>query len=131
MNNKISCTIKRKFYDLRVAWGIIAPLFGFINFVLLFYNFTALKDYLPFEYFVPIFIIMSGLIFLYIGKTFRKKQMGTDSDMAYERAPQGAKTSRILLEYQRNLMTHMKMDVPTELNERIEYLRKIEKGELK
>jgi len=131
MNRNSIFRIKRRFYDLRMAWGIIAPLFGFINFLLLFYNFTALKEILPFEIFLPIFIIATGILFLYIGKTFRKKQMGTDMDMAYERAPQGAKTARIMLEYQRDLMVHMSMKVPTELEERIEYMRKIEKGEIK
>lgn len=131
MNKKRIGTIKRRFYDLRMAWGIIAPLFGFINFVLLFYNFTALKEILPFEIFVPIFITSSGLLFLFIGKTFRKKQMGTDMDLAYERAPQGAKTVRIMLEYQRDLMKHMNMLVPVELEERIEYMRKIEQGKIK
>jgi hypothetical protein len=131
MNKKRIGTIKRRFYDLRMAWGIIAPLFGFINFVLLFYNFTALKDIIPFEIFVPIFITGSGLLFLFIGKTFRKKQMGTDMDLAYERAPQGAKTARIMLEYQRDLMKHLNMIVPVELSDRIEYMRKIEQGKIK
>jgi fatty acid desaturase len=114
-----------------MAWAIIAPLFGFINFLLLFYNFTALKEYLPFEIFIPIFIIGSGILFLFIGKMFRKKQMGIDNDLAYERAPQGAKTARIMLEYQRDLMKHLNMPVPDELEERITFMRKIEEGTVK
>lgn len=118
--------IKRRYYDIRQAWSLIAPIFGYANFVLLFYNFTDLKKLIEFNIFIPIFTIGMGILFVFIGRAYRKKQMSTDMDLSYERGSQGARTARIMLEFQRDVMKQLKMTVPQELIDRIEYLHKIE-----
>lgn len=122
--------IKRRYYDLRQAWSLVAPLFAFTNFILIAYNFTGLKDLLPVEYFVIFFTVGTVVIFFLIGKTFRKKQLTTDLNLAYEQAAEAAKTSRIQLETYKLILQKLNSPIPPELENRIEYLRKIEAGNL-
>ena len=122
--------IKRRYYDLRQAWGLVAPLFAFTNFILIAYNFTGLKDLLPVEYFVIFFTSGTVVIFFLIGKIFRKKQLTTDLNLSYEQAGEAAKTSRIQLETYKLILQKLNSSIPNELENRIEYLRKIEAGNL-
>ncbi len=118
--------IKRRYYDLRQGWTILAPLFAYSNFVLIIYNFTELKDFLSQEYFIIFFTIGAGIILLVMGKTFRKKQLSTDLNLAYERSTQYAKTERIQLEVTKKILEKLDEPISQELNDRIEYLQRIE-----
>ncbi len=120
--------IKRRYYDLRQAWGLIAPIFGYINFVLIFYNFSGLKDSVSIEYFAIFFSIGAVVVALLVGNTFRKKQYTTDLNLSYERAGENAKTARIQLETYKIILDQMNITISDDLKNRITYLRKIETG---
>ena len=121
---------KRRYYDLRQGWTILAPLFAYSNFVLIIYNFTDLRESLSQEMFIILFSIGAGIILLLMGKTFRKNQLSVDLSLAYERNKAAAKTLRIHLETSKKILEKMNEPIPEELEERIEYLRKIESGKI-
>lgn len=121
---------KRRYYDLRQGWTVLAPLFAYSNFVLIIYNFTNLKEIVSQEIFVILFSVGAGLILLLMGKTFRKKQLSVDLSLAYERNKAAAKTLRIHLETSKRILEKMNEPVSIELEERIEYLRSIESGKI-
>lgn len=118
--------IKRRYYDIRQAWGLVSPIFAFVNFLLIAYNFTKLRDVISIEYFSVIFSIGVGLCLLIIGRTYRKKQLPTDQNLIYERSTQNATTSRLQLEACKILLEKSNTSVPRELEERIQYLKNIE-----
>lgn len=117
---------KRRYYDIRQAWGLVSPIFAFVNFLLIAYNFTKLKDVISIEYFSIIFTIGIGLGLLVIGRTYRKKQLPTDQNLIYERSTQNATTSRLQLEACKILLEKFNAQVPNELEDRIQYLKNIE-----
>lgn len=86
---------KRRYFDLRNGWGVIAPIFGFSNFIMLAYM-TLIKDAIPIWVFGILFAPIIIIILVIIGNVFRKKQMRTDLDVSYMEASESAKSLRIL-----------------------------------
>ena len=120
--------IKRNFVDMRLAWGLVAPLIALSNFILLFYNFTDLKDKIPFDYFLLGFGVLSVVILIVIGKIFRKNQLSTDINLAYEQSTEHVRTQRIEMEAIKEIANKMQISLPFEFFQRVEYLKKLENG---
>ena len=80
---------------LRNGWTVIAPLFGFSNFLMLSYM-TLIKDAIPIWLFGVFFAPLVIVTLVVIGNIFRKKQMRTDLDSSYMEAAESAKSLRIL-----------------------------------
>jgi len=114
--------LQKSYFDLRLGMPIFFPFLSMSNFLLIAYNFTGLKDVMGFELFAVLLAVTMVLTLVIIGRTFRKVQLATESDLGYERQKQSAKTQRVILE---NLLSSKHND---ELVERIAYLKKIEVG---
>ena len=113
--------LKRRYADLRFGYAQIGIVIGLANFLLLAYNFTNAKNILSFPIFVIITACGFSVVLILIGKLFRNKQMGVDHDLGFENAPLQAKTFRIILE---------QFSYTKEATDFIEYLKRIERGEL-
>lgn len=118
--------IKRRYFDGRIGYTLIAPLFAVNNFVLIAYNFTDLKNIIPFDFFVLFFILSSVVVLVFLGNTFRNKQLSIDVDLSYEKSPQQATTNRIILEQIQKIQFQNNLVISKELKDRIDYLRNIE-----
>lgn len=121
---------KRRYTDIRYAIGILAPIFAYTNFILLAYNFTELKNILPFYLFAPMFSIGMIILLVYVGLLFRKKQQATDITLAYERSVEGNRTARISMEHIMELGEKLGVKPTQEYIDRVAYLRKIEREEV-
>ena len=119
--------LKKNYAEFRIGLPIIAPLLAISNFILLAYNFTALKDVISIELFAIIFVAVFVGSMVLLGKTFRNKQQPTDITMSFERHKKQALMFRLLLE---NSASHFLSTDPRhkEIQESIDYLKKIEDG---
>ena len=112
---------KRHYADFRTGLPIIAPLLSISNFILLAYNFTALKDMVSIEIFGVGFAIIFVTSMVLIGNFYRKKQQPIDFGLQFERNRKNAMMFRLLLE---NSASHFISTDPRfkEINETVEYL---------
>ena len=81
---------------------------------------------MPVEIFGVFFAIVFVTSMVLLGKVFRKKQQSTDFDLQFERAKKHAMMYRLILEcvnHENLNYSHYK-----EVQETIEYLKKIEDG---
>lgn len=118
--------VKRRYADLRFAINVVAPVLSYSNFVLLAYNFSDMKDMLPFEIFVPLFT--GGLvgILLIIGLTFRKKQLETDITLQYEQSIPAVRSMRILYDYLEQIGSKQHVSPNKEFKDFHAYMKQIE-----
>ncbi len=114
---------KRKFYDMRYAYGLVAPIIAYSNFALIAYNFTDLKD-IPFEIFAPIFSVGLVTILTMAGMVLRKKQLPTDFKLQYERNIELVRTQLVILKAIRDLNSNKFSDKNTMnmIEQRVRYL---------
>jgi hypothetical protein len=110
-----------------MAATLVSPVIAFSNFLLLAYNFTGLKDTIPFHLFVPLFIVSILVLLVTIGKLFRMKQQATDITLSFERSVEANKSIRIITEYMIELGKKLDVKTPKEILDRVEYLKKIER----
>jgi hypothetical protein len=62
----------------------------FSNFLMLAY--LTINDFIPFELFVPVFVVSVLISFTLVGAKFRKHQFATDINMGYEKSTEAAIT---------------------------------------
>ena len=124
--NKTSFT-KRRYVDIRMAATLVSPIIAFGNFLLLAYNFTVIKEAIPFHLFVPLFIFSVVAFLVVTGRLFRKKQQATDITLAFERSVEANKSIRIITEYMIEVGKKLDVKTPQEIIDRVEYLKKIER----
>ena len=106
---------------------LVSPIVNAANFIILSYNFAGISVVMPMEVYIPIFVISVGAMLAGVGNLFRRKQQQVDWDMTYERMPEQAKTNRLILECLKQMF--MKdIELRKILDERCEYLKKIEEG---
>ncbi len=121
--------LKRRYSDMKYAIGVIAPIIAYSNFILIAYNFTDLKNIIPFYIFAPLFSIGLVIMLTLIGKVFRKKQLATDITLIYEQSVESARTARVSMEFAVLLGKKLGLEPTQEYLDRIEYHRQIERGE--
>lgn len=88
--------IKTSYFYLRTGWTVIAPIFGFSNFIMLIY--ITLELELPIYIFAPISAILIAGSLVLTGKLFREKQMATDHNLVYFKATEALTTELIMWE---------------------------------
>ena len=82
--------IKRRYFDFRQGSITLAPIMQFSNFLMLAY--LTINEVIPFEIFVPVFIITILISFTLVGSKFRKHQFPTDINMGYEKSTEAGVT---------------------------------------
>ncbi len=121
---------KRRYVDIRHALIMFSPVLAYSNFILIAYNFTDLKDMLPFLIFAPVFTIGLIIILTIVGKVFRTKQQATDITLTFERSIEANKTLRITTELLIELGKKLDIKPSQEILDRVEYLKRIERQEV-
>ncbi len=97
---------RRRYYDMRFSWGLVGPLIGVGNFVLIVYNFTSLKD-IPFEVFAIIFAVIIISVMSFLGLFLRRYQMPTDFKLQYEKNVEQVRTDLSQLLAIRAVFNHL------------------------
>jgi len=115
----ITNIVKRKYFDGRVGMVALSPILAISNFIFLAYNFTDLKNYVIFEIFAVIFLIIFLVSVTIIGNVFRNVQTPMDIKLQYEKNIEQAKTMIVLL----NAVKANSND--ESINERIAYHQRI------
>jgi membrane protein YdbS with pleckstrin-like domain len=89
--------VKKRYYDTRVGVTTVSPLIALVNFILLSYNFSTIKESLNIWTFG--ILVASGLIvaLTIIGVFFRKKQYKIDLAYMYLENKEQLKTDLIIL----------------------------------
>lgn len=121
--------IKRRYFDARNGWVVIAPLFGLSNFVILLK--LELGIDLPIYLFYPIILVPIVTALIITGHTFRKQQFNTDLDLTYVRASEAGKSVRIMMDSQYEIMKALKINIPPEFIERRNFMEMIEQKKVK
>jgi hypothetical protein len=86
----MNLSVKRRYFDFRQGSITLAPIMQFSNFLMLAY--LTINDFIPFELFVPIFVISILISFTLVGAKFRKHQFPTDINMGYEKSTEAGIT---------------------------------------
>lgn len=69
-----------------------------VNFVIITYSLTGIKDQISLEIYVPIILFIVILTSILTGKHFKKIQLGTDTNELFKHSPDLVKTLRLILE---------------------------------
>jgi hypothetical protein len=112
---------KRKYFYLRQGWAVIAPIFGFSNFIMLIY--ITLELDLPLYIFAPISGILIAVGLIIAGKTFREKQMSTDFNLSYFKATEAITTELIMWEQMEKLCAKNGVELTDSFKERKKLLQ--------
>ncbi len=112
----------RIYLYLRQGWMVIAPVFGFGNFIMLIY--LTLTFDVPLYVFAPLMAapILIGLVF--IGKVFRDKQQPVDTSMNYFRSLEMLHTEYILWEQIGRICKNDGIPLNEEFVRRLDVLKK-------
>jgi hypothetical protein len=121
--------LKRRYFDLRNGWQIIAPVFGFSNFTMLAYL-TFINDMMPVWLFGLISTPPILIILIFIGNVFRSKQMPMDLNLSYVKATEAGKTVYEMMYAEYLIMKSRGIDIPQSFIDRMEYMRKISMNDL-
>ena len=89
--------VRRRYHDVRAGMVTISPVVAISNFLLIAYNFSVIKDMIPFELFTVLFVVGSIVTFMIIGGLFRKNQYKIDNAIQFENNPELVRILRILL----------------------------------
>lgn len=119
-------SIKRKYFYARQGWGVIAPVFGIANFMMLIH--LTVNGIIPIWIFAPIFIIILGISLTYTGKHFNKQQMQTDLNLSYRKASQACKTDRVMFDEVEKICKALQIKPSQEFYDRRDLLKEIEDG---
>jgi uncharacterized membrane protein len=119
-------SIKRNYFYARQGWGVIAPIFGIANFMMLIYLTT--NNVIPIWIFAPVFVILLCISLTLTGKHFRNLQMETDLNLSYRKAAEACKTDRVLFDQLEQICAKLDIKPRKEFYERRELLKNIEDG---
>lgn len=92
--------IKELYHKMRLGQSVVFPVISMINFIIISYSLTMIKDIIPIHFYIPIFAIALISILMVIGNIFHNKQQSTDFNMNFKKQTHLIKSIRLMLESQ-------------------------------
>ena len=100
--------LKELYHKMRLGQSVIFPILSMINFLIISYSLTTIKDIVPMYVYIPIFAIILISILMIIGNIFHNKQQSTDFNMNFSKQTSLIKSIRLMLESQPNKTSETK-----------------------
>ncbi len=94
--------IKELYHKIRLGQAVVFPVISMINFIIISYSLTTIKDVIPIYLYIPIFSIVLISMLMMIGGIFHNKQQSTDFNMNFRKQTHLIKSIRLMLESQSN-----------------------------
>ncbi len=94
--------IKELYHKMRLGQAVVFPVLSMINFIIISYSLTTIKDVIPIHFYIPIFAIVLISMLMVIGSIFHNKQQSTDFNMNFRKQTHLIKSIRLMLESQLN-----------------------------
>ena len=94
--------IKELYHKIRLGQAVVFPVLSMINFIIISYSLTTIKDIIPIHFYIPIFAIVLISMLMVIGSVFHNKQQSTDFNMNFRKQTHLIKSIRLMLESQLN-----------------------------
>ena len=94
--------IKELYHKIRLGQAVVFPVISMINFIIISYSLTTIKDIIPIHFYIPIFAIVLISMLMVIGSVFHNKQQSTDFNMNFRKQTHLIKSIRLMLESQLN-----------------------------
>ena len=94
--------IKELYHKLRLGQSVVFPVLSMINFIIISYSLTTIKDVIPIHFYIPIFAVVLISMLMVIGSIFHNKQQSTDFNMNFKKQTHLIKSIRLMLESQSN-----------------------------
>ena len=95
-------TIKELYHKIRLGQAIVFPVISMVNFIIISYSLTMIKDVIPIHFYIPVFAIVLISMLMVIGSIFHNKQQSTDFNMNFRKQTYLIKSIRLMLESQSN-----------------------------
>ncbi|MGH1521105.1 MAG: hypothetical protein ACRBB2_01855 [Nitrosopumilus sp.] len=92
--------IKELYHKVRLGQSVVFPVISMINFIIISYSLTMIKDIIPIHFYIPIFAVALISILMVIGSIFHNKQQSTDFNMNFRKQTNLIKSIRLMLESQ-------------------------------
>lgn len=92
--------LKIIYHNFRVGQVAIYGIMTMINFVIISHTLTIVKYHIPLSVWVPLVMVGVIIISIFIGKHFKKIQLGTDTNELFRHSPELLYTLRLILEGQ-------------------------------
>ncbi len=99
---------KELYHKMRLGQSIVFPIISMINFIIISYSLTTIKDIIPIHIYIPIFAICLISVLMIIGNIFHNKQQSTDFNMNFKKQTNLIKSIRLILESQANKTSETK-----------------------
>ena len=94
--------IKELYHKMRLGQAVIFPVIAMVNFIIISYSLTSIKDVLPIHFYIPIFAVALVSLLVVVGSIFHSKQQSTDFNMNFRKQTNLIKSIRLMLESQSN-----------------------------
>jgi len=94
--------LKELYHKLRLGQSVVFPVLSMINFIIISYSLTTIKDVIPIYVYIPIFAAVLISVLMIIGGIFHSKQQSTDFNMNFRKQTSLIKSIRLMLESQSN-----------------------------
>ena len=94
--------IKELYHKIRLGQAVVFPVISMVNFIIISYSLTMIKDVIPIHFYIPIFAIVLISMLMVIGSIFHNKQQSTDFNMNFRKQTHLIKSIRLMLESQSN-----------------------------
>jgi hypothetical protein len=94
--------IKELYHKMRLGQAVVFPVLSMINFIIISYSLTTIKDVIPIHFYIPIFAVVLISMLMVIGSIFHNKQQSTDFNMNFRKQTHLIKSIRLMLESQLN-----------------------------
>ena len=94
--------IKELYHKMRLGQAAVFPVLSMINFIIISYTLTTIKDVLPIHFYIPIFAVALISMLIIIGSIFHSKQHSTDFNLNFTKQTSLIKSIRLMLESQSN-----------------------------
>ena len=94
--------IKELYHKIRLGQAVVFPVLSMINFIIISYSLTTIKDIIPIHFYIPIFAVVLISMLMVIGSVFHNKQQSTDFNMNFRKQTHLIKSIRLMLESQLN-----------------------------
>lgn len=115
---------KRNYFYVRQGWAVIAPIFGFSNFIMLIY--MTLNVDVPVYVFAPPLAVAILVSLIIIGKVFREKQQSTDFDLNYFKSKEALISTLIHMKAQKKVMENLELSSVPEYAELLTRINTLE-----
>jgi hypothetical protein len=94
--------IKELYHKIRLGQSVVFPIISMINFIIISYSLTTIKDIISIHIYIPIFAVALISALMVIGSIFHNKQQTTDFNMNFSKQTNLIKSIRLMLESQSN-----------------------------